>query len=388
MDPRVGLVPCDDYNDNKVYESLCDAVSLAGGIDADGKTVLLKPNILFDAPPEKALTTHPAFLKAAIKIVREAGASRILVGDSPGLQKPGFSGRKSGLRQVSDEMECEWVDFTKSKYELECPEGKVSRSFTVSGVLQEADMIISLPKLKTHQLMYFTGALKNMFGLVPSLLKSPFHLSHPSREGFAAMIVDLNTGISADFAMMDGIIGMEGHGPAAGSPRKAGIVLASSNLLALDITASGIIGYPPESIPINREALSRGIWLNSMDEIKVKGLKIEEAVIKDFRKIQMGGGKTQVDIFLLPNIIRKIRDRFTPVPVFSEKTCVYCGDCIRICPAGALEFSGKGSRKKIEPDYTKCIRCYCCHEVCQVNAIDIHRKPFKTILPVRPYRKD
>ncbi|MBI9102211.1 MAG: DUF362 domain-containing protein [Spirochaetales bacterium] len=381
MNKKVGLIPCHEYTSELVYQALKDAVELAGELAVEGKTVLLKPNILFDAPPEKSLSTHPVFLEAAIRVVREAGAEQILVGDSPGFQKPGYTGRKSGLRQVTDENDAIWVDFTAGKFNLKCPEGKVTRQFTVTSILEEVDLVISLPKLKTHQLMYYTGAMKNLFGLIPSLLKSPFHLSHPSREGFASMIVDLNTGIMAHYAFMDGIIGMEGHGPAAGNPREIGVVLASSNLLAMDVTACSLIGYAPEQIPINTEALSRGIWLDSFEEVEVVGCDPLPLTIKDFEKIPMTSRKSQLEDFLLPNVIRKVREKFAPVPVFYKAPCVYCGDCIRICPAAALEFTGRGEHRKVSVDYSKCIRCYCCHEICGVNAIDVKRKPLKVLFP-------
>ena len=380
MNSKVGLISCHSYDGERVYRALKDAVELAGDLDAAGKTVLLKPNILFDAPPEKAMTTHPVFLEAAIRVVREAGAERILVGDSPGFQKPGFSAGRCGLRKVTEALDAVWIDFTAGKFELECPEGRVSRRFTVTSILEEADMVISLPKLKTHQLMYFTGAMKNLFGLVPSLLKSPYHLNHPSRDGFASMIVDLNTGVMADYAMMDGITGMEGHGPAAGTPRDAGVVIASSNLLALDVTACRIIGYPPEELPINSEALSRGIWLDSFDEIEVLGSDIGSVKIKDFKKIPLTGGSHQFAFFVLPNFFRRVREKFSLLPVFDRNKCIFCGDCIRICPAAALEIKGREEEKKVSVDYSKCIRCYCCHEICPVNAIDVKRKPVTALL--------
>jgi len=384
MNTTVGIISCHDYDPELVYTALKDAAELAGEPDVAGKTVLLKPNILFDTPPEKATTTHPVFLRAAIRLVRELGAARILVGDSPGFQKGSFSGTVSGLRQVTEEENAVWVNFALGKQELPCPRGRVSRQFTVSDVLGQADCIISLPKLKTHQLMYFTGAMKNLFGLVPSLLKSPYHLKHPSREGFAAMIVDLNTGVMADYALMDGIVGMEGPGPGAGFPRKIGAVLASSNLLALDMAASRIIGYPPLEVPISREALSRGIWLTSPDEIEYAGADIETIRIRDFQKIPVRKHHNQLLELILPRGYRKITEAFVPRPFFLRDTCIHCGDCIRICPADALEFQGRNETLHVKIDYTRCIRCYCCHEICPVKAIEIRRKPLRGLARRKP----
>ena len=181
MNKKVGITRCSSYEHDELYSALKSAVELAGGLDVAGKTVLLKPNILSDSTPEKHVTTHPAFLEAAIVLVREMGSKRILVGDSPGLQTPGFSGKASGLGEAAKKNGAEWVDFTKEKIEVSCPEGKVAKKFTLTKAVKEADIIISLPKLKTHQLMYYTGAMKNIFGLIPSVAKSPFHARFSSR---------------------------------------------------------------------------------------------------------------------------------------------------------------------------------------------------------------
>jgi uncharacterized protein (DUF362 family)/ferredoxin len=326
-----------------------------------------------DSLPEKATVTHPAFLEAVIRLVWERGASRILVGDSPGLQMPNFTGKLSGLGEVTRKMGAEWVDFTQGRRELSCPGGKVVRRFSLAGVLAEADCLISLPKLKTHQLMYFTGALKNLFGLVPSVSKSPYHVRFPRRKDFAAMIVDLNAALMADYAFMDAVVSMEGPGPGSGTPRHTGLVLASSNLLALDAAASDIIGYPPLSIPVNREALERGLWLRDLSEIEYPGLTPGEVRIPSFEKIPFRNTGNQFLEFLLPRFYRRFRERLTPRPVIKGETCVRCGDCTRICGSRAMSLETGEGEKRVVIDYRKCIRCYCCHEICPVKAIAIGR---------------
>ena len=376
MNNRVGIIRCENYDPEQVYQSLHKAVDLAEGLDLQDKTVLLKPNILFDAPPEKALTTHPVFLQAAIRICQEQGASEVFVGDSPGFQKPGFTGKTSGRRQGTDACDATWVDFTRDTYELECPEGRVSRQFTVGGIVRQVDRIISLPKLKTHQLMYFTGAMKNLFGLVPNLLKSPYHLRHPSRSGFASMIVDLASAVKAHYAFMDAIIGMEGPGPAAGYPRSVGLVLASSNLLALDVMAGRIVGYPDKELPIHNEALSRRIWLESFSEIETLGEDPAHLVIRDYKKIPIKRSANQLLDFAGGRFLRPLRQALEPRPVFLREKCIKCGDCIKICPASALDMQGRNRSRHVVIDYAACIRCYCCHEICPVDAIEVKKKPF------------
>jgi len=378
MGKKVGIVRCASYDPQEVYDALKKAVELSDNLDVAGKTVLLKPNILSDSPPEKAITTHPVFLDAAIRLVREKGASRILVGDSPGLQMPGFSGKVSGIGEATRKNGAEWIDFTKGKTEVHCPEGKVIKNFTLTQAVREADLIISLPKLKTHQLMQYTGAMKNIFGLIPSLAKSPFHARFPSREAFAAMIVDLNLAVKPAFAFMDAIVGMEGSGPAAGSPRNIGLVMASSNLLAMDIAATQIMGYPPAETPVNKEALSRGLWLSNLEEIEYPGLSPSDLQIPDFIKIPFKASSSQLLDFILPRPIKRWIDSFAPGPEINHQICIRCGDCKRICDSQAISITGGENttiKARVVIDYRRCIRCFCCHEICPVKAIDVKKKP-------------
>jgi uncharacterized protein (DUF362 family)/Pyruvate/2-oxoacid:ferredoxin oxidoreductase delta subunit len=373
MNTQVAITRCETYEPGAVYDALRLAVDAAPSLDVRGKIVLLKLNIVFDSPPEKAIVTHPVFLEAVIRLVKERGAARILVGDSPGLQKPNFTAKLSGLGEAALRMGAEWVDFTREKTDIPCPDGKSLKQFSLTAAVKEADCVISLPKLKTHQLMYYTGAMKNLFGLVPSVAKSPMHVRFPSREAFAAMIVDLNAAVKPHYALMDAITGMEGPGPGSGDPRRIGLVLASSNLLAMDIAASDIIGYPPLEIPVSREALSRGIWLKSLSEIEYPLLRPDTLRIPDFKKIPLKKSGGQLLEFLLPKSVRKFRERLIPRPEIDRSICLRCGDCTRICGSKAMAFVGEGPDKQVRIDYNTCIRCYCCHEICPVKAIEIRK---------------
>ena len=368
---KVGIERCDSYYLEALTLALKNAAKAAGLPQVSGKTVLLKPNILSDAAPEKAVTTHPDFLRAVIQLVWEWGASRILVGDSPGLQGPNFTPKTSGLINVIDETDAEWVDFTKGKMEINYPKAKVHRRFTVSSVLEEIDLLINLPKLKTHQLMYFTGALKNMFGLIPSIGKSPFHARYPTREAFASMIVDLNLAINKPvYAFMDAVIGMEGQGPGSGTPREVGAVIASTNFLAMDVAACTIMGYPPDKIPTNSEALERRIWLEDISEIEYPLFQPDILKIPDFEKIHFKKSRSQLLDFILPKPIKKLR-MLNTVPAIDRNLCILCGDCIKICASEAMSFTGEARQKKVEIDPQRCIRCYCCHEICPAKAIEV-----------------
>jgi uncharacterized protein (DUF362 family)/Pyruvate/2-oxoacid:ferredoxin oxidoreductase delta subunit len=374
MNKIVALQKCEKYNADDILNVMRKSLELCGGKEVlyvAGKKVLLKPNVLVDADPSKAVTTHPEFLRAAIRLMKELGAAEIYAGDSPGFVKPGFKAKRCGLWDICREEGAIWYDFSKSSTTRSCPDGKMVNQFQVSGIVDMVDIIISLPKMKTHQLMYFTGAIKNQFGLIPGLAKSPYHMMFPGRKNFAQMLVDLHTVVKPDFAFMDGIISMEGPGPGSGYPRNAGVVLASSNLLALDITACRIIGYDPDIIPINHDAIDRGIWLESSSDLEVVGLKLSDVKIHDYKKIKLTGNPSQLVEFLVPRFLKSFESALSPKPVFVEKKCIRCGACVDICPADALEIDGM-----VKIDYEKCIRCFCCHEVCPEDAIRIKRAPF------------
>jgi ferredoxin len=218
--------------------------------------------------------------------------------------------------------------------------------------------------------MFFTGAMKNLFGLIPSVAKSPYHVKYSSREAFASMLVDLNLLEKPTYAFMDAIIGMEGAGPASGSPRQLGLVLASSNILAIDAAACSVIGYPMEKIPVNQDALGRQFWLKAFSEIEYPLLKPEEVRVRDFVKIPFKKSNNQLLDFLIPKPLRKLR-KLNSQPRFNHGICIRCGDCTRICASGALYFSGQGSAKQVEINSNACISCYCCHEICPVKAIEV-----------------
>jgi len=370
---NVSIEKCEDYDFQHVYEAISKAVYKAGGFpDIENKVVLLKPNLLYPVPPEKAVTTHPAVLNAVIRIVKEKKPLRIIVGDSPGVASTENAGRKTGLKKIAEEHNVEWVEFNNPTL-LENKEGKIQKQFFPAQIVCECDVIISIPKLKTHEMMYYTGALKNLFGTIPGLNKSRFHFNFPEKNDFATMIVDLNMALKSSYAIMDAIVAMEGPGPGSGFPKHLGIILASSNLLALDITAADLIGYQPLRIPILEIALESGFWLNSINDIAQTGENIEDVRPKHFQKVKVLKDTGFIKRVLPESLYNIIKDIYVPRPFFSKKKCISCGKCIEICPAKALEFSKTGKKKSIVIDYEKCIRCYCCHEVCPVEAIRIGR---------------
>jgi len=356
---QVSIVTCNTYNLIEVKKAIEIAIKKSDFPDVCGKKVLLKPNILSDAAPDKAITTHPSILKAVIQIVKEKGAQKIYVGDSPSIQKKGFKPVKSEIYQVCKEEDIEWVDFTINPILKEIP--IANQKITVANLLDDIDLSISLSKFKTHEFMYLTGSVKNMFGLVPNLKKSAQHVRHPSRGSFAKLICGLLTITKTAYTIMDAVVGMEGPGPGNGSPRKVGKIIAGNDPLAVDIAQATMMGYDPMQMPIIKCGLENQITsIASIEDIEYPLFNANDLIIKDYKRVgsKHSGG-------LEENSESEYLSR--PTPQFDDDKCIHCKKCINICPANALSYLDE----KVKIDDSKCIRCYCCHEVCPADAIAI-----------------
>lgn len=366
----VALTQCPDYRLEAVEAALATACNLAGFPELNGKTVLLKPNILNASDPERCATTHPIVLQAAIRYLKGRGAGRILVGDSPGWQAQDMAGSKTGLLQASEAEGAHWCDFSQDQA-YEVAEGRLVRRFQLTRALAQADFVVSLPKLKTHGLMYFTGAVKNLFGLIPGFQKSAFHMRFPDRTDFAVMLNDLSLAAKADFAIMDGIIGMQGQGPNSGTPCPVGAVLASPSLHALDWVAADLIGYDPADIPYL--ALARDDRRYGFDPaaIELAGTDPNTVRPRHFELVKVLHENDIIRAHVPQWLHVVLKNLLVPRPVFKEKACIHCAACVKICPAKALAFVD--GKKTPDINYQTCIRCYCCDEVCPVKAIDLKK---------------
>ena len=373
MASNVSVIKCADYDRDAVFKAVADAVDTAGGFDVAGKTVLLKPNMLATADPEGAVTSQPEFLRAAIRLVRARGASRILVGDSPAVQSGDSVGQKSGLKPVALDEGAEWVDFSDS-IEVAVPDGRLVKRFTIAKVVAEADCVISLCRLKTHSFMYYTGAVKNMFGAIPGLQKSAFHLRFPGKREFGAMLADLMLAVKPSYALMDAIVGMEGPGPRNGSPRHIGVVLAGANPFAVDWVACSIVGYNPLDIPYLREAAGDPVYGFDPGSIAHTGVLPDDVRVHDFKLVPIVHNDTPRSKGPAGRLIRNLT---VARPFFLRDRCVLCGACVKICPGSALTMEPDAHGKHyVAVDYQKCVRCYCCHEVCPEDAIALRRRPW------------
>jgi uncharacterized protein (DUF362 family)/NAD-dependent dihydropyrimidine dehydrogenase PreA subunit len=368
MAPTVALVKCDSYEESVVESSLSEALASLGGIGKYVKTgnrVLLKVNLLSASAPDKAITTHPSLVKALVKQVQSAGGIPIIA-DSPGgpfsrgMLESAY--KKSGLSAVAEETGARLNYDTNSK-QVSNPEGKIVKKLDIISILEGVDVVITVPKLKTHTLTKFTGATKILFGVVPGLTKPAYHLKFAEIDNFCDMLLDILAYVRPSLSIMDGVIGIEGDGPgASGTPKKAGIILASEDSVALDVVASSIIGMKVDEIPILKRAIERGLTTGNMSDINVIGVKPEDAAVK-FRQPAVHAGISKA---LSNKGLRSLLLRYTVSYPVANSKCIRCGVCKQNCPAGAITIKGKAHM-----DMGKCIRCYCCHELCPHKAIDL-----------------
>ena len=363
MKSLVSIVPCQSYDEKKVLESLRQAIDLIGGIKTfvrKGDHVLLKPNLLYGKAPEKAVTTHPSIVKGMIQIVREAGGIPS-IGDSPSIGSLIRAAEKAGIKDVAEKMDCPLVEFDQP---ILSPKGKVLfKQLEIDRSVLEADVVINLPKWKTHSMTLLTLGVKNLFGCIPGSRKALWHLkAGANRKAFAQILVDLYRVIQPSLTILDGIVGMEGNGPGSGHPISLGLILASQDALSLDQVVCDLLGISRKSLPTNRVAFEEGM---GKDEIEVMGEPIEEIKITQFKFPALS------DIsWNLPGFLRiRLKNALTSKPTLDERICDACNRCVEICPPKALDRKERG----FVFDYGKCIRCFCCQEVCPTGAITLRQ---------------
>lgn len=369
FDPTVAIEKCDTYSFDKVYSAVEKLLSLCPPPEVNGKTVLIKPNMLSPKKPEAAVCTNPAVVGAVVKAFVARGA-QVLVGESPATANSTTAAKTVGTYDAVVINGGVWDAFDDSVI-VACPKGKLVKSFEFARPFLKADVIVSVAKLKTHQLMAYTGAMKNLFGLMVGLKKAQMHFRFPQREDFSEFLVDLNVAAHAQYSIMDAIVGMEGNGgPGNGEPKQLGFLAASNNILALDWTCASIVGYKPHKVLYLEAALKRGVWLTNENEIKTVGVSPQSVKPVSFKTVADSTSLRQAQL-----IPQWLYDVVVPVmrrsPKFLPNICINCGKCIEICPAGILSFIPYKNKKRVVIKRTQCLHCFCCHEICPVEAIKL-----------------
>ena len=329
------------------------------------KRVLIKPNLLGAYLPERAVTTHPAVVEALVRYWLEKG-KEVWIGDSPGgALNVERVWETCGYNDLAKRYPVKLVNLSTSGFrELDYEGTKVK----ISEVFWRCGIIINVAKYKTHSLTGFTGGLKNLYGLVPGLIKTDYHRLYPATKDFAALLLALYrlTRSRVSYSFIDGILGMDGAGPSAGRVRNFGLLFGSRSIPAMDYTAARLMGFRMGDVPYLREALHGDGILPSrikvptsfqdftLPDVDIRVVKLRKELLK-----------------YVPRIGRKIFQKvYYFHPRVSER-CKSCGLCVRSCPVHAITPPAPGILPAVNPKV--CIKCMCCHEMCPHHAVDIHK---------------
>ena len=360
---KVYIEKIENYDFDKIYKFI-EKLQLKE-ILKDKKQILLKPNLLGAFPPEKAVTTNPVVVDAVITYLKIIGKD-VILGDSPGgstLIK--LVWEKTGMKDLADKHNIPLANFKTGGI---IHQRTKNLKFPITKYIWEADAVINLSKYKTHSLMSYTGAVKNLYGLIPGLKKSDYHKEHPDHVQFAKVISGLYSLVKDRIAIniMDGIVGMEGEGPSAGDPRNFGVMFASKSASALDYVASSMMGFQPEKLEYILPSLES-------DNIEVTEIEIPEEWQKfKFHKVKIKKIGLYIKILAYsPKILKDVfKKHFTYYPDFNDK-CRKCNICVESCPMQVMTLNKGDAHPTI--DYDKCIKCMCCHEMCPYQAIYVHK---------------
>ena len=372
---KVALIACDDYDQEKVYQALKRGIGLLGGMEQfvhPEEKVLVKPNMLRGKKADSAVTTHPAVVAGVMRLIREAGCHRLYYGDSPGIGSPEKVAAESGIKQAAEENGAELLEFSKGQ-SVAYPEGEATKVFEIARGVLDTDAIVSVSKMKTHGLTRITGATKNQLGCVYGFNKGASHARYPDVHQFARMMVDLNKMLKPRLYVMDGIVAMEGNGPASGTPVPMKVLLVSKDPVALDTTFARLVNLEPGYVPLIAAGAEMGLGESDWDKIEIVGDDFASHVNKNFNVERIPARNEGGGAIGKLGQLSKIRGLITRKPVVIRERCVQCGVCIASCPLEDKALRWKETARGRYPHYNyhKCIRCYCCQEMCPKKAITV-----------------
>ncbi len=369
--PTVAVVKCPDYEAGHLADALARCFELTGGRQAlpgPGSKVFVKINLLSpDAPVERAIATHPTFSREVLRTLLDHGL-KITVGDDVSSNVKDGSAL-AAYRAICREAGVRLVNLRETGFAKVAVWGRVLSEVYVARPVLEADALVNLPKLKTHAFTAYTGAIKNLYGLIPRGHRCDYHRQFVRNEVFSQALVDIYSAIPPHLNLMDAITGMEGEGPSAGPPKHIGLILASRDAVALDAAAAKIIGYDSLRILTTRWGHERGLGVGDVRRLEVTGERLEDVSVADFRHSAVAVWLLQKQ--LPSSVYAYLQSQLTLIPQVMAERCNGCFECVRICPVGAVSGTGRTARVA-EKD---CIHCLCCHEVCAYGAIRLKQLP-------------
>lgn len=384
----VCLIKADHYDQELILSGLKPVWSILnlGEIFKPGEKILLKPNLLSAVSVDHAVTTDPAVFAAVARFLNEFAPDdplKLSYGDSPAHESTAKAARISGLSAIAEELAIEAADFDHG-CDIEFPPDSTIRKLNIANAVLDSDGLVSVCKFKTHALTGITGALKNQFGVVPGLRKARFHAVYSDIRAFTTMLVDLNKNLKPRLYIMDAIVSMEGNGPRNGKPRDTGYVLAGLDAPAVDAVMAAITGHDITRMKLFQtlQALEYGTVDPEKIDIRIidphQGIITEEGtlaqllpklLITDFKQ-----AKTENSLLTSASSIsgRMARRFVMRRPVIDDKACIRCGQCVTSCPLEPKALS-QTNRDVPRYSYDRCIRCFCCQEICPAAAIHVRR---------------
>ncbi len=380
---RVIIKNCTGYDPDEIKRHLDAGMELIGGWErfvSPGMQVLLKVNLIGPKRPETAAVTHPEFVRALTRILKEQGCT-VWIGDSSGGSIAGIAPTAqslvvSGLARVAKEEGAVIKNFDKEGVvEVTPASGRVSRMYLARPMF-DADFVINLPKLKTHSAGIYTGAVKNLFGCIPGLRKAEYYRLAPDPKDLGQTIADIHQAVKVGLHIMDGITAMQGEGPTAGDVYHAGKILISTDPLALDTVAAAMLGMEVDDIPILVSARERQLGESDLAKIEVAGDFDAPILLPDFKLPKRFRSSRKSNHAVLVKLIDFLKTR----PRIKRKLCKDCNMCVESCPVQAID------RESKRIDYASCIECMCCHELCLHNAVELKRDNLIADIFTRLYR--
>ena len=360
--PRVVVGHCQSYESSEMRDALEAVLEPLGGMAAfvaPGQNVLIKPNMLTNRSPDQGVTTHPEVVRAIIHAVRDAGGNPS-VGDSPASAvKIDRVMEDSGFVKLCRDENVPLIRFESTGSREIHRDGF---SFNIAEAVLDADVVINVPKVKTHVLTTFTAAVKNTYGTIPGYQKAMLHKRYTKTADFGRLVHAIHTAVAPALHIADGIVGMEGAGPSGGSVVKMNFLAAAQSGTALDLAlcdlleiAPKAVPYLPPNIPLNTDFLLVDQMLN--------GIPVEK------RKIEL---PNTFGARMIPRWVASVVEPFVWIRPAIDDNCIKCGRCVKACPAEALSIADN-EKPQLTPK--SCIGCCCCHEVCPVKAIHMTQSP-------------
>ncbi|MFO7534554.1 MAG: DUF362 domain-containing protein [Kiritimatiellia bacterium] len=328
-----------------------------------GQRVLIKPNLLADATPEQAITTHPEIARAVIRLAREAGALPVVADSPAGPLRLQAVLEKTGFKALCEQEQTPFINLEQAP---SAPFSCAGFPFVIAKPVLEADLVVNLPKVKTHTLTIFTGAVKNLYGTLPGFQKATMHKHFPSGDDMGRLLACILDIVRPGLSIADGVVGMDGNGPSGGQPVELGFLAASTDAAALDAALCRALNVPLSVVP----------WFRHLAKERYETLTLagEPPAPGSLRFNLPGGWKNR----LIPKaLVRLLAPLFWVRPVLNPQTCIRCGRCAAACPARALDHRPGEVPRLRGP---ACIGCCCCHEICPVKAIEMTESPLMRLV--------